>query len=159
VLFPPANDSITENKVGSAEAFLRCPRATSISPGSRTPDPLPSPTPLRNIPHRSSAGAIAGIAIGVVAAVLLVIGALFFWLRRKRRARKVTESAAALELVEKKMREEKAELAEKKVPMMDSENVFEAEGDARAEMHGTQVYMELEDTSRIGEVDGRSIHP
>lgn len=101
-----------------------------------------------------SAGAKAGIAVGVVLGVLLIGGALVFVLRRRRQKRKAAETAAALELVEKKMRDEREALAEKKTPMMGGESVFEAEGEARGEMQGTRTYHELGDTSTAAELEG-----
>jgi hypothetical protein len=161
VLFPPANDSISREgflSVGTAEAFLSCPRPVNISAGSRTPSPLPSPSALRKVTHSLKPGAKAGIAVGVIAGILLLGGTLVFWLRRRRQTRKSAEKTAALESMEKKMKDEREALAEKKTPMIDSGNVYEAEGDARGEMQGTQTYMELEDTSRAGELDGRDIN-
>lgn len=38
--------------------------------------------------------------------------------------------------------------------MVSIDNVYEAEGDARGQMQGTQTYIELADTSRPGKLDG-----
>ena len=101
-----------------------------------------------------SAGAKAGTAVGVVLLVFSIGGALVFVLRRRRQKRKEAETATALELVEKKMQEERGALAEKKIPMMGGESVFEAEGDARGEMQGTQILHELGDTCTAAELYG-----
>jgi hypothetical protein len=101
-----------------------------------------------------NAGAKAGTAVGVVLAVLLIGGALIFVLRSRRQKRNEAETATALELLDKKMQEERGALVEKKRPMMGGESVFEAEGDARGEMQGTQVFHELGDTSRAADLEG-----
>jgi hypothetical protein len=154
VLFPPANDSDRTDSVQIAEAFLSCLRPVNVTAGSRKPPPLPLPTALRKITKPLSAGAKAGIAVGVIIGALLIGGAFIFVLRRKRQKSKALETDAALELVEKKMKDEKEALAEKKTPMMGGESVFEAEGDAREEMQGTRTYRELADTSITGELEG-----
>ena len=141
VLFPPVNDSISREgyiSVGTAEAFLSCPQPVNVSADSRRLSPLPSPSTCRNATHALKPKAKAGIAVGVIAGALLIVGALVFWLRRRRQTRKSEEKTAALESVEKKMEDELKALA-KKTPMMDSGNVYEAEGDARGKMQGTQT--------------------
>jgi len=156
VLFPPANDS---NRGGGsvtiAEAFLTCARPVNITAGSRVPAALPAPTELRKITNPLSPSAKAGIAVGVVGAFL--IGGLATWkFISERKKSKVVEDAAALGLVEKKMRDETEAQAEKKTPMLGSEERYEAEGGMRPEMDGAKVFMELEGSGAC-KLDGRIV--
>lgn len=142
----------------TAEAFLACPRPINITAGSHVAAALPAPTALRKVVKPLTAGDKAGIAIGVIAGVVLIGGGLWCMLRKRRQQRKVTETIEALQAVEKKMKDEREALAEKKAPMKGGEGVYEAAGDARGEMQGTQTYTELEGTSTAGELDGRGLN-
>ncbi|KAL2673586.1 hypothetical protein Neosp_012028 [[Neocosmospora] mangrovei] len=64
--------------------------SSTISSASQATTTAPSPAK-----HGLSAGAIAGIVVGVVAIILIVLGALFFWRRRrKQKAAKGSTSSA-----------------------------------------------------------------
>lgn len=85
-VFLPIADVERETTIQTANAALSCPRVTQINEGSLQTPPLPEPTPVGG--SSLSGGAIAGIVIGVLAAIAIVLGALWFFYFRKRRASK-----------------------------------------------------------------------
>ncbi|CZT18082.1 uncharacterized protein RCC_03921 [Ramularia collo-cygni] len=103
--FMPVADSSATTRISSSVAELSCLRINNIKEGSYKPPSLPEPTPIAYnttetaLPQPTDSGqgsseqsltggAIAGIAIGAVAGVAAIAGGLFFWLWRKRKARR-----------------------------------------------------------------------
>ena len=84
--FPVADIDATSS-ISTANSVMACPRAKHVNPGSETVSPAPTPTPLGSGGGLSS-GAIAGIAIGVVALFLLIVGGAFWFWRRGRKAKR-----------------------------------------------------------------------
>jgi hypothetical protein len=68
----------------NAWAEMTCLRVSKFSKGSRVPPELPSPTPV-HISFPLSKDSKAGIAVGVIAGVLLIAVALSFVIMRTRR--------------------------------------------------------------------------
>lgn len=169
VLFPPANDSNRGGGVVSAaEAFLTCARPVNITAGSRVAAALPSPTPLRTISKPLSAGAKAGIAVGAVVVVLLIVGISAWVLISRRRKQRVERDLAAAKEEERQRVEKEDAEKEKKAPLLASEERHEAMGDLvneraemptelRLEMDGGQSFAEL-DGSTVGELDGGKVN-
>lgn len=85
IIFLPTANSNAPTYISKTKANLQCLRANNINPGSEKVAAAPSPTPLHG--NSLSGGAIAGIVIGVLAAVAIVAGAAFFFWRRRRRSK------------------------------------------------------------------------
>lgn len=84
VRMPPANNSRRGAWI-DASAVMTCLRASTIEADSRTPIPLPAPTPV-HVPGKFTKSAIAGIAVAsIVGAALIVSGAWYHWRIHKRR--------------------------------------------------------------------------
>ena len=135
---------------------MNCVRANNSLPESRVAPPLPAPTALRKLPIRLSKGTTAGIAIGAVVGVVLLVGALVWLCLGRRRAKKANEGKAEadrkqIELEKAKNEEEIKQEAIQ--PMVDSNPKYEIDGKGgRGEMD-TGILNELEG-SRVPEMEG-----
>lgn len=90
-VFLPIADIEADASIQTISSMLTCPHINNINAGSMEPYPPPSPTPIGGSSSLSG-GAIAGIVIGVLAAVGIVLGALwFFWFRKRRAARRAND--------------------------------------------------------------------
>lgn len=93
-----------------------------------------------------SAGAKAGIAVGVVLGVLVIVGVIAWWCISRRRKRSSEETTKNLELMESKMRNEREVIQETKTPMLGGEERVEIEGDSETRdkrlpmLDGTERY-------------------
>ncbi|RSL63240.1 hypothetical protein CEP54_005340 [Fusarium duplospermum] len=65
-----SQDAVTTTSSGTSSTISTAAQATTTAP-----------SPPK---HGLSAGAIAGIVVGVIAVILIVLGALFFWMRRRK---------------------------------------------------------------------------
>lgn len=83
VVFAPANNS-RMSAMSGAEATMTCIRAgTSIKANSRTPAALPKAKAV-HFPLHLSKGAIAGIVVGAIVVAATIVGAIWwFWKRRE----------------------------------------------------------------------------
>lgn len=87
-VFLPIADIEADTTISTINTIMTCPHVNHINPGSLEPYAAPLPTPIGG-GGSLSGGAIAGIVIGVLAALGIVLGALwFFWFRKRRAARK-----------------------------------------------------------------------
>jgi hypothetical protein len=57
---------------------------TTATIGSSTPPLSPSPSPSAETADTLSKGAIGGIAVGAVIAVIIIVGAIYYFLRKRR---------------------------------------------------------------------------
>ena len=94
-VFMPIADIEADTTIATANAALTCPHINHINPGSFEPYAAPTPTPVGG--SSLSGGAIAGIVIGALVGVAIVLGALWFFWFRKRRAGKNAEKAGDAE--------------------------------------------------------------
>lgn len=77
-----------------AQAGMICGQANNYAPGSLRPAALPTPTPVGS-GGGLSGGAIAGIVVGVIVGVGLIVGLAMWWfMRRRRKAKKSAGSGA-----------------------------------------------------------------
>nr|POF06985.1 hypothetical protein CFP56_31609 [Quercus suber] len=83
VFMPVANQDLIVT-ISQAVSELTCMHIDTINPGSYVPPPLAEP-PTVDDGNGLSAGAIAGVVIGVLFAIAL-IGGIVFWLWRRRKA-------------------------------------------------------------------------
>lgn len=91
-IFMPIADIEADTRITNVQAVLSCPHINRINPGSLEPYAAPSPTPVGS-GSSLSGGAIAGIVVGVLVGLAIVLGTLWFFWFRKRRASKAKNIA------------------------------------------------------------------
>lgn len=111
-IFMPTANTAVRNSLSNINTVTTCMHIDDIHDGSRVPPALPAPTPV-NLPKQGLAGgAIAGIVIGsLLAVVLVVLGALLLFnccgirgkMGRKRAAKSQKEAEAGLTYSAKSM--------------------------------------------------------
>lgn len=90
-VFLPIADIDAQTTIANARATLTCAHVNHITEGSLQPYAAPSPTPIGG--SSLSGGAIAGIVVGVLAGVAVVLGVLwFFWIRKRRAGKKLVKA-------------------------------------------------------------------
>lgn len=90
VVFPQANNS-REQTTGLAYGTMTCLRAREVREGSRVPVQLEDGNEVSFPGDGLGRGQIAGVAVGVSVAVLLVLGGAGWWYLRARRRRRSTK--------------------------------------------------------------------
>ena len=140
---------------------MNCLRASDIEAGSRLPVALPTPTPLRHISKPLGKGAIAGIAVGVVIGIALIVGVgVWFCMERTSKCRAENKKRDAEE-IEAKMKIEiirEQTTKEAKAPMLDSEVKHEMGAGIGTMIGGGDMYeLELQ-KGRAGEIDGEPVN-
>ena len=90
--FMPIANSEARASIPQATSRMICIHANRVNPGSEAVKAAPTPTPVNFGGDGLSGGAIAGVVIGVVAAVILIAGGAFLLWRRKRKAPKKLET-------------------------------------------------------------------
>ncbi|KAF2831406.1 acid protease [Ophiobolus disseminans] len=105
----------------------------TIEPVNKTKPLVPRPGQPASISKKLSTGAIAGIAIGVIAIILLVVGLVWWLYRRKQNAKKEEQTSQTLPIDEK----QDAELGVNPVtkPPVESRTDLELEGLMMVEMY------------------------
>lgn len=139
-------DQINENSYDPPDTPSPTPIAyNATESNTATPSPAASIDPIED---SLTGGAIAGIAVGGVAALIAIVSGLFFWLRRKRRAQKTTTSGYD------NLGQEGT--AGQKVELSNDNDRYELEGLARAqELEGKDARHQLPATYEEGGGDNR----
>ena len=93
-VFMPVANARRTTSMNYAVSVLSCLGIKQYNEGSRIPAPAPQPTPVDLSDGGLGGGAIAGIVVGSVVGVgIVVAGVAFFWLRRKRKTRRKSEAS------------------------------------------------------------------
>lgn len=97
----PIANADRPSTISYAQAGMICVKTDTFNPGSVQPAALPSPTPVGGS-RGLSGGAIAGIVVGVVVGVALIAGLAVWWfLAKRRKAKKSGEVPAGGHMHEK----------------------------------------------------------
>lgn len=147
VYFPVANIDRT-SFYSSANSSLRCLRVQNFSEGSRVSPTLPSGTPYHN-GKKTSGGAIAGIAVGVVVGVAIIAGVMIWVCLRRRRAKGRLEQSRVLE----------DDKLSKGLPEVDGAGLSElSPTDRKPEIDGTHI-AELGGSGKVAELSSTGEKP
>lgn len=88
-VFMPVANARRTTSMNYAVSIMACLGMQQFNEGSRVPAPAPQPTPVDLNDRGVGGGAIAGIVVGSVVAVGIVVASVvFFWLRKRKTRRK-----------------------------------------------------------------------
>jgi hypothetical protein len=91
-VFMPVANARRTTSMNYAVSVLSCLGIKQFNEGSRVPAPAPEPTPVNLDSGGLGGGAIAGIVVGSVVGVGIVVAGLVFCWLRKRKARRKSEA-------------------------------------------------------------------
>ena len=89
-VFMPVANARRTTSMNYAVSIMACLGIQQFNEGSRVPAPAPQPTPVDLNDGGLGGGAIAGIVVGSVVGVGIVVASVvFFWLRKRKTRRKL----------------------------------------------------------------------